>query len=261
MSFRRPTFFNRRKGLLRSVVECDDEAFADESSKLSRQATQGKVEYGWESLDENTSYWGDFIVTLGSISSLKHGGLAKLPPEFRSGCLLHDAIQRGAPDDVLMFINERFPQTLREEDNHGRFPIHVACSFGCSPEFISHLVNMFPQSVAAKDNQGRTPIHHLCSSYASKSYDVNKTTLKRMEQILWILFRKSPGSIVAEDKKGVNAIECALEAELGTTFIGTLQDMTARYHENEARKAAQRRCMKTRRQLGRQHSPHAAFAA
>ena len=59
----------------------------------------------------------------------------------------------------------------------------------------------------------------------------------------------------------MGAIEYALENELGTSFIKTLQEMTSRFQENEAMKAAQRRCMRTRRQLGKQHSPHAAFAA
>jgi hypothetical protein len=160
-----------------------------------------------------------------------------------------------------MFICERFPDTLKQEDDQGRTPIHVACSAGCSPEFISHLVTVFPQSVATKDKKGRTPIHHLCSSYASKKHAVSEVTLKKMEQILWMLFRKAPGSIVDEDAGGVDAIEYALEANLDISFIATLQEMTSRYHENEARKAAQRKCMQTRRQLDRKHSPHAAFAA
>lgn len=255
MSFR--NLINRRRnGLLRSIVECDGQAFADDSSKSSQHkgATQEeKEEYDWESLDDNNKYWSDLIVSFGKISSLKQGGLAKLPPEFRSGYLLHDSIRQGAPDDVLMFVLERFPETIRHEDDDGCYPIHMACSFGCSPEFISRIISLFPQSVASKDLEGRYPIHHLCSSKTS--------TLKRMEQILWMLFRKAPTSIVSEDNHGKGAIEYALEAELGTSFIKTLQEMASRFQENEARKEAQRRCMNTRRQLGRQHSPHAAFAA
>lgn len=259
MSFKK--LIPRRNGI--RFVECDFKAFADnDSSKFSRQATQDTEEFDWETLDDNTKIdWDDFMNTLRKIPALKHGGLARLPPEFRSGCLLHDAITLGAPEDVLMFICERFPETLRQEDGNGRVPVHVACSNGCSPEFISHCINYFPQSVSATDNEGKNAVHHLCQSYVSRKHAMSNATLKTMKQILWMLFRKAPGSIVAEDNQGVDAIELALESNLGMSFIGTLQDMTSRYHENEARKAAQRRCMKTRRQLDRKHSPHAAFAA
>ena len=234
----------------------------NDSSKFSRQATQDVEEFDWKTLDDNTKIdWDRFLIALGDITSLKHGGLARLPPEFRSGCLLHDAIKLDAPDDILRFISERFPETLREEDENGQLPTHVACSSGSSPEFISHCTSMFPKSAAAKDNEGKTPIHHLCQSYGSSKRTMSNAKLVRMEQILWILFRRAPASIVAEDCKGANVIEYALEANLGMSFVSVLQDMISRYHKNEARKAAQRRCMKTRRQLDSAHSPHAAFAA
>ena len=156
---------------------------------------------------------------------------------------------------------QRFPECLRQEDKDGRFPSHVACSSGCSPEFISHCVNMCPQSVASRDKEGKTPFHHLCKSYVSPKHVATTATLKRMQQILWMLFRKAPGSIVVEDNLELSPIDYALESNLGMSFIGVLQDMASRYQENEARKAAQRRCMNTRRQLDKKHSPHAAFAA
>eukprot|EP00804_Cyclotella_cryptica_P031025 CCRYP_013591-RA/>CCRYP_013591-RA protein AED:0.00 eAED:0.00 QI:965/-1/0/1/-1/1/1/0/195 len=193
--------------------------------------------------------------------SIKRTELACLPPEFQSGFLLHEAIKLGAPDDVLMFISERFPETLRQENGDGQFPPHVACSSGSSPEFISHCINMCPQAVAAKDNSGKTPIHHLCQSYHDSKRAVSSKTKRTMQQILWMLFRKAPASIVAEDNDGIDAIEYALESNLDVNFIQILQDMTSRFKENEARKASQRRCMMTRRNMERQHSPHAAYAA
>jgi hypothetical protein len=80
---------------------------------------------------------------------------------------------------ILMFICARFPKTFCQEDEKGRTPIYVACSGGCSPEFICHLVTTFPQSVATKDNKKRTPIHHLCSLYASKACCQWKRTFVR----------------------------------------------------------------------------------
>lgn len=262
---------NRRNGLRGSLIECDHNANND--SAVASHGRRETVEFDWETLDDNNAEvgwdnfdWNSLIVELGKISSIKQGsrqlvlGLAQLPPEFSSGYVLHDAIRIGAPDDVLMFICERFPETLRQENSLGQFPSHVACSSGSSPEFIAHCINMCPQSVAVKDDAGKTPVHHLCSGY-HQGDTVSRATIRKMKQILWMLFRKAPASVVGGDNRGLGPIELALESNLGMEFVSTLQDLTARYHENEARKAAQRRCMNTRRQMEKAHSPHAAYAA
>lgn len=276
----------RRNGIPSGFVECAVNALGGDSSKFSRQATQDTEEFDWETLDDNTIInWDEFILTLGKISSLKRDR-ALLPSEFRSGgCLLHDAITLGAPDDgesdahshtctimtsykltyaayaVLMYICERFPECIRDEDKDGRFSLHVACSYGCSPEFISHLVNMHAPSVSMRDSLGKTPFHHLCQSYMSPKHKASKTTIKKMKQCLWILYRKAPGSIIVEDQSGIDPIEYALESNLDMSFIRDLQNMISRYHANEAKKESHRRCMQNRRQLDKKHSPHAAFAA
>ena len=110
MSFRK--LINRRRyGFPSGFIECASNALDGDSSKFSRQATQDTEEFDWETLDDNTNVnWNEFIVTLGKISSLKRDR-ALLPAEFRSdGCLLHEAISLGAPDDgefdiLLNYVN------------------------------------------------------------------------------------------------------------------------------------------------------------
>ena len=160
-----------------------------------------------------------------------------------------------------MYICERFPECIRHEDKDGRFSLHIACSYGCSPGFISHLVNMHPLAASARDGLGKTPFHHLCQSYMSPKHKASKATVKKMKQVLWILYRKAPGSVIVEDKSGIDPIEYALESNLDMAFIRDLQSMIARYHANEAKKESHRKCMMARRQLDKKHSPHAAFAA
>ncbi|KAL7490229.1 hypothetical protein ACHAW6_016018 [Cyclotella cf. meneghiniana] len=253
--------FNRRNGI--RVVECDLKEFADNDFSTLSSGAREANEYGWEILNDhdNKIDWDSFIVTLKKMPSIKRAGLACLPTEIQSGFILHDAIKLGAPDDVLMFISERFPETLRQENDDGQYPSHVACSFGSSPAFISRCINMCPQAVAAKDNEGKTPLHHLCQSYHDSKRAARKSSKTMMQQTLRLLFRKAPASIVAEDNRGIDAIEYALESNLDVNFVQTLQDLTSRLKENEARKASQRRCMMTRRKIEREHSPHAAYAA
>ena len=259
MSFRK--LFNRRNGI--RVVECDLKEFADNDVSTLSRGTRETNEYDWEILNDHDSKidWDSFIATLKKMPSVKRAGLAGLPAEFQSGFILHEAIKLGAPDDVLMFISERFPETIRQENGDGQYPSHVACSSGSSPAFISHCINMWPQAVAAKDNEGKTPLHHLCQSYHDSKRAARRSTKRMMQQILRMLFRKAPPSIVAEDNRGIDAIEYALESNLDVNFVQTLQDLTSRLKENEARKASQRRCMMTRRNIAREHSPHAAYAA
>ena len=84
---------------------------------------------------------------------------------------------------------------------------------------------------------------------------------QNMTEILLMLQKKAPASAVSEDNDGVGAIEYALESNASIDFIRTLQDMIAHYSETEDRKLAHQRCMDARRQLKKQASPHAAFAA
>lgn len=107
MSFRK-LISRRRNGVPSGFVELDLKSFGDnESSKYSRQATQDTEEFDWETLDDNTKIdWDEFCETIRKMPSLKGGTLERLPQEFQSGCLLHDAIRCGAPDDVLMYICE-----------------------------------------------------------------------------------------------------------------------------------------------------------
>ena len=109
MSFRK-LISRRRNGVPSGFVEAVNlKTLGDnESSKYSRQATQDTEEFDWETLDDNTNIdWDEFCATIRKIPSLKGGtALKQLPLEFQSGCLLHDAIRCGAPDDILMYICE-----------------------------------------------------------------------------------------------------------------------------------------------------------
>eukprot|EP00985_Skeletonema_marinoi_P009367 scaffold4361_cov143-Skeletonema_marinoi.AAC.7 len=137
---------------------------------------------------------------------------------------------------------------------HGRFPVHIACAYGASSDFIYKCVSLYPLTAAAQDNDGRTPFHFLCKSYAnscddtSMSWDRNAIE-RRMTRILWILYRKAPSAIIIEDNHGVDVVEYALEADMSMTFIRLLQDMVARVHVHNAKKKANRKLIQARSPL------------
>jgi hypothetical protein len=90
--------------------------------------------------------------------------------KISSDTLLNDTISKGASDTTLLQIAVCHPGLLGLQGNHGRFPVHVACAYGASTDFISKCVSLHPQTAAAQDNDGKTPFHILCQSYA-KSCD------------------------------------------------------------------------------------------
>jgi ankyrin repeat protein len=126
--------------------------------------------------------------------------------------LLNDTIIKGASDTTLLRIAEHFPGLLGHRGDHGRFPVHIACAYGASSDFIYKCVSLYPLTAAAQDNDGRTPFHFLCKSYAnscddtSMSWDKNSIE-RRMARIPWILYRKAPSAIIIEDNHGVDVVE------------------------------------------------------
>lgn len=271
-----PKLFSRRNCI--SLIECssvDDGAISplavnrDDNDAPSNVRRLSSEEFDWEVLEDietmkiSSTDWDELTKVLNSKESITTSTAAKdlsditaVCVEFSNGFILHEAIKLGAPVDILMLIAERFPAALTQQDEDEKYPLHLACaSDAASPEFISHCINMCPLSASSKDGTGKTPVHHLCMN---NSITANE---KKMNDILWMLYRKAPGSFVAEDNDGQDPIECALESDLGIGFIRTLQGMIGHYNENQARKLAHRKVVAARRELKRQNSPHAAYAA
>ena len=187
-----------------------------------------------------------------SSSFMMHDAPSSQSQEY-SNSLLNDTIVKGATDATLLRIAEHFSGLLGQSDRNARFPVHTACAFGCSADFIYKCVSMYPLTAAAQDNDGRTPFHFLCKSYAKRCYTLTTwdraVIEKRMTRILWILYRKAPGAIILEDNHGVDPVEYALEADMSITFIGLLQDMVTRVRKDNAKKKASLKLMQARSQL------------
>ena len=221
----------------KTLIDCDDVDLVWESmSSLTLQ------EHGLQSSSGRRSS-SSFMLLDASSQSQENSSIS----------LLHDTIIKGAADATLLQIAEHFSRLLGRRCDHGRFPVHTACAFAASADFISKCVSMYPRTAAAQDNDGRTPFHFLCKSYAKRCYALtswDRTAIeKRMTRILWILYRKEPSAIILEDNHGVDAVEYALEADMSITFIGLLQDMVTRVRKDNAKKKASLNLMQARSQL------------
>ena len=235
-------------------------------SELARRKFVSSTGYDWETVDDHMTrdkYYEPLINALSSNDTLDSFVLADVSKEFSSGCILHEAISLGVPERVLMLLADRFPIFLTQIDGNGRYPIHVACIFGVSLEFVSRYIDMNPSSAAAKDIEGKSPIHILCQGTWQGSWDINSNPAaeKNMIDILSKLYNKAPSSVVCEDNYGVGSVEYAIDSNLGMEFILELQEKIGHFNENEVCKKAHRKCAGARRQLQRKNSPHAAFEA
>ncbi|KAK1746868.1 hypothetical protein QTG54_002212 [Skeletonema marinoi] len=203
----------------------------------------------WESLSSLTLQ--DYAM---QSSSKRRSTPFMMLDQISSHSLLNDTIIKGASDATLLRIAEYFPGLLGHRGYHGRFPVHIACAYGASSDFIYKCVSLYPLTAAAQDNDGRTPFHFLCKSYANSCDDTSMSCdrnaiERRTTRILWILYRKAPSAIIIEDNHGVDVVEYALEADMSMTFIRLLQDMVARVHEHNAKKKANRKLMQARSPL------------
>ena len=213
----------------------------------------------WESLSSLTLQDNGLQSSSGRLSSSPFMMLDDSSNVMSSSCPLIDTIVKGATDATLLSIAEHFPGLLGHCDAHGRFPVHAACAFAASPDFIYKCVSMYPHTAAAQDDNGRTPFHFLCKSYAMKCHASmfwDKDAIEKfMTRILWILYRKAPRAIVLEDNYGVDVVEYALEADMSMTFIRLLHNMVARVHKQNAKMIASRKLIQIRCPTEQKASP------
>lgn len=70
-----------------------------------------------------------------------------------------------ATPDILKFLLEKCPESIRHANNRGQLPIHIAAMLSKSPEFCSMLIEAYPGSERiAGPPLGMLPIHCACMS-------------------------------------------------------------------------------------------------
>mmetsp|Transcript_7007 Transcript_7007/g.8728 ORF Transcript_7007/g.8728 Transcript_7007/m.8728 type:complete len:305 (+) Transcript_7007:152-1066(+) len=85
-------------------------------------------------------------------------GIHKKDSAMRRNCL-HIALRAAVRDEVLIYLIEKYPSLVCEQDSQGRVPLHYATSNFASFEVIKKMVNICPKAIAAPDEKGWTPLH------------------------------------------------------------------------------------------------------
>ena len=108
-----------------------------EKHESSTKSTKGycitSADYDWETLDDletctKCRAWEVLSNALNSKEPSLSSISASVSKIFHTDCILHEAIEHGVPDHVLMQLVDRFPTFLTELDRDGRYPLHVACA-------------------------------------------------------------------------------------------------------------------------------------
>jgi Ankyrin repeats (3 copies) len=103
---------------------------------------------------------------------------------------LHYACERRPPVDVVRCLMEAFPvATLTRAMPGGCLPLHIACTWGSSPEVVSALLAADAGSVRVKDELGNIALHSACFSGAD---------IKVVEALL----HYDPKSVLARNHQG-----------------------------------------------------------
>ena len=63
---------------------------------------------------------------------------------------------------ILKFLLMKYPEAVRQTDEDGRHPIHIAASWGGYPEFCHVLIEAYPGSERLTTNSGRLPLYNAC---------------------------------------------------------------------------------------------------
>ena len=105
---------------------------------------------------------------------------------------LHIAIRSRLPDDVILFLLNKYPEGAAIQDMLGRVPLHYAISNHSSIKVIHSLIKTCRSSACAADNLGWTPLHVAANT-------------ARSTEMVEILIQSGVETVVARTRKGNKA--------------------------------------------------------
>ena len=120
--------------------------------------------------------------------------------ETKNGMLpLHYACKRNAPLEVLEFLIQQYPASVKEKDNQGKLPLHYACKNNAPIQVLEFLVQQYPDSFKEKSYYcKRLPLHFAC---------MNNAPL----EVLEFLVQRYPDSVMEKEYWGKLPLHLAWE--------------------------------------------------
>lgn len=82
--------------------------------------------------------------------------------------------------DTIQIIYDLYPDAIRVPNQRGRLPIHEACSLSAPEEVIAFLCDRYPQGASVSDNCGLVPFHYALRVGGRK---VSAATLRRLLEL------------------------------------------------------------------------------
>lgn len=140
--------------------------------------------------------------------------------------ILHFALRFHAPLRVVELLYNRYPQCVNKPDGTGKFCTHVAAKYSALPDVMAYIISKNPAAAGCPDNHGKCPIHYVAEFYIKHSIryeDQYMTTEELMLQVVRLLKQVVPQSFNLEDEDERNAIEIALESDVGIRVVKMMQ--------------------------------------
>ena len=91
-----------------------------------------------------------------------------------------DFCDEGLWDELMQLVHVTEGECLKEKDDYGYLPVHLACigeSGEAPPEVLMKMVHAFPGSLKVRDKDGRLPVHNAVIMSHDRSGDVVKAML------------------------------------------------------------------------------------
>jgi len=83
-----------------------------------------------------------------------------------TGCLpLHYACEYGCADEIIQFLIESWPQSVKVANGSGSLPLHLACHYRVSLTVVQWLVHAAPDTIRLQDHQGRVPLSRAIDKF------------------------------------------------------------------------------------------------
>ena len=77
---------------------------------------------------------------------------------------IHAALMYNAPITALMAVQSAYPAGVRNMDDKGRLPIHLAFGVDADDEILSLLALEYPDSLTVTDDNQKTPFDYISAS-------------------------------------------------------------------------------------------------
>ena len=139
---------------------------------------------------------------------------------YQKSLRIHLPLGELTMDHFRALIHSLSPELIRNTDDTGKLPIHIACQSNAPDEVLSMLVEMDPATLEIADHTGALPIHSLCGSGTPVEY----------ASVRYLLEQGGVGALAARNRDG--ALPLHVFCESTHPSLQTLQYLIQAFPES-----------------------------